>query len=132
MMSVARMMGRAAVLGAWIAVAATAACGGDDDGVTPTENGTPVAQIEANRTSVPAGDGFQTVVRLDASSSSDPDGDPLTYSWVVPNGRFENGTTATEAVIYVSFVGARPYTVTLTISDGAGGEDQATITIGIS
>ena len=122
-------MRRAAVVGAWAAVAATAACG--DDGTT-ADNESPVAQIVADRTTVPTGDGFQTIVTLDASGSTDADGDALTYSWVVPNGQFENGTSATDAVIEVSFPGTAPYVVTVTVSDGNGGEDEAAITIGLS
>ena len=129
MMSMMRTMRRAAVVGAWAAVAATAAC--DDDGMMP-DNENPVAQIVVDRMTVPAGDGFQTIVMLDASGSTDADGDPLTYSWVVPNGRFENETEATDAVIEVSFPGTAAYVVTVTVSDGRRGQGQADITIGLS
>ena len=123
------MMGRRIWLGLLLALAV--ACGGDS--VTePTDNQRPVAQVVADRTSVPRGDGFQTVVTLDASDSSDPDGDQLTYGWVVPNGRFENGTTLSDPVIAVTFPGTAPYTVRVTVSDGRGGSDTATITIGLS
>ena len=122
------IMGRRVWLGLLLAVAA--ACGGS--ATEPTDNERPVARVAADRTSVPRGDGFQTVVTLDASDSSDPDGDQLTYSWVVPNGRFENGTTSSDAVIEVTFPGTRPYTVRVTVSDGRGGSDTATITIGLS
>ena len=128
-MSMMRSMRRAAVLGVWAAVAATAGCG--DDG-TASDNEDPVARIVADRMSVPAADGNQTIVTLDASSSTDADGDTLTYSWVVPNGQFENGTSATDAVIQVSFPGTAAYVVTVTVSDGNGGEDEESITIGLS
>ncbi|RMH21383.1 MAG: PKD domain-containing protein [Gemmatimonadetes bacterium] len=92
-------------------------------------NQAPTAVISANRTSVPAGDGNQTVVRLDGSGSTDPDGDALTFAWTVPGGTFVNGTTPSDAVIEVTFPGAAPYTVTLTVDDGHGHTAQAQITI---
>ncbi len=127
------MMRRRVWFGLLTVAVATVACG-DDDSMTGAngDNEPPIARIEANRTSVPAGDGHQTIVRLDASDSSDADGDPLTFSWVVPNGQFENGTTASDTVIEVTFPGTMPYVVTVTVSDGKGGTDDATITIGLS
>jgi hypothetical protein len=44
---------------------------------------------------------------------------------------FVGGTSASDAVIQVTFPGAAPYLVTLTVSDGNGGSDTAEITIGI-
>lgn len=123
------MLGKRPWMGLTLLIALAAACG--DSGTGPIDNGRPIAQIAADPTLVPRGDGFRTVVRLDASGSTDPDGDTLSFSWVVPNGRFENGTTATDAVIEVTFPGTRPYTVTVTVSDGDA-EDAASVTIGLS
>lgn len=97
--------------------------------VLSAENQAPTAMVTADRTSVPAGDNNTTVVRIDASGSSDPDNDPLTFSWVVPSGTFVNGTTNTDEIIEVTFPGAAPYTVTVTVNDGRGGSDTASITI---
>ncbi len=104
------------------------ACG--DDGVG-SGNNDPVAVIEANPTSVPTGDGNQTVVTLDGSGSSDPESDPLTFSWTVPNGTFVNGTTASSEIAQVTFPGTNNYVVTLTVDDG-NGQSTAQVTIEIS
>ncbi len=107
-----------------------AACGSDDDdGTGPSGNTDPVAMLTTSHQSVPAGDNHQTIVTLDASGSTDADGDPLTFSWTVPGGDFENGTSSSDATIQVSFPGAAPYTVTVTVSDGNGGSDSASTTI---
>ena len=109
-----------------------AACGGDDDGIGPSGNTDPVATLTTSHQSVPANDNNQTIVTLDASGSTDADGDPLTFSWSVPGGEFENGTSSTDVIIEVSFPAVAPYTVTVTVSDGQGGTDSAntTITVG--
>ena len=93
--------------------------------------GAPVAQIVSSHSSVPENDGNQTVVRLDGSGSSDPDGETLTYNWSVPGGTFVNGTTATDAIIQVTFPGASPYTVELTVTDENGLTGSATFTVGV-
>ena len=62
-----------------LAAVLVTACG-DDGEPTGVGNNNPVAVIAANPPSVPAGDGNQTVVTLDASGSSDPESDPLTFS----------------------------------------------------
>ena len=106
-----------------------AACGGDDDGIGPSGNTDPVATLTTSHQSVPANDNNQTIVTLDASVSTDADGDPLTFSWTVPRGDFENGTSSSDATIQVSFPGDHAYTVTVTVSDGKGGTDSASTTI---
>ena len=63
-------------------------------------------------------DGYR--VRLDGSGSSDPDGDPLTYTWTGPFG------TLRGAVVYPNF-GLGAHTVTLTVEDGKG--EKATDTL---
>ena len=121
-------------------VLSVAACGGDEvtgpDNNPPTatgpDNNPPTAAVSANPTQVPPGDGNSTIVTIDGSASTDPDGDALSYSWTVPSGTFENGTTAADPTIEVSFPGAAPYTVTLVVDDGNGETDSAQITIGLS
>lgn len=93
------------------------------------ENRPPTAVATADPPAVPEGDANQTIVTLDGSASSDPDGDPLTFDWAVTSGTFVNGTDANSPVAQVTFPGMAPYPVTLTVADGRGGQDQAELTI---
>ncbi len=82
---------------------------------------TAVVAVPAECTASVACTGF------DGSSSTDPDGDPLTYTW-----NFGDGTTATGASVahtYASATGS-PYTVTLIVSDGEAADDAtASVTV---
>jgi hypothetical protein len=65
-----------------------------------------------------------TAVQLDGTGSSDPDGDPLTYSWSAAGVVFDDATSATPT-------GAFPFgttVVTLTVFDGIE-EDSDTVSI---
>lgn len=95
------------------------------------QNGAPSAVVTADPDSVPAGDGNTTIVTVDATGSSDPDGDSLTYAWTVPSGTFENGTGATDDLIEVSFPGSAPYEVTVIVTDAFSAADTAAVTIRI-
>ncbi|WP_282079957.1 PKD domain-containing protein [Aquimarina algiphila] len=63
-------------------------------------------------------------VVFDASGSSDPDGDTLTYTW-----DFGNGDTATGVTASYEFKDAGDQNVTLTVNDGKGSNDTATAII---
>ena len=63
-------------------------------------------------------------VTLDGSGSSDPDGDPLTYTWTGP---FGTASGVSPTVI----IPAGTHTVTLTVDDGRGGSDTDTVTINV-
>ena len=83
----------------------------------PPENRAPTADFTFEPESVPRGDNHQTIVTLTATAS-DPDGDQLTFEWVIFGGR---PSTADGQVVTTTFPGRAPYRVTLTISDGRGG-----------
>ncbi len=83
-------------------------------------NRTPVARATASSV---AGD-VPLVVSFTGSTSSDPDGDPLTYLW-----DFGDGSTSTEADPSHTYTGAASLTATLTVDDGQGGVDSDTVRI---
>ena len=60
-------------------------------------------------------------VTFDASASSDPDGDTLTYSWDFGDGAVAKGKTAQH-----TYNKAGEYVVILTVSDPSGAEGRAT------
>lgn len=65
-------------------------------------------------------------VSFNASRSSDPENDPLTYSWA-----FGDGNTGTGVRSNHTYLGGGVFTVTLTVSDGQS-SDQATTTITVN
>ena len=71
--------------------------------------------------------GVNTPVTLNGSGSSDPEGNPLTYSWDFGDGTpVETGVTATH-----TYTSIGTYTVTLTVHDGnLNHTDTAIITVG--
>ena len=113
----------------FVVVLVTAACSSGSDnpasGSTTTPSGVeddvnlpPTADFSFAPPTVPIGDDFQTVVTFDATGS-DPEGDQLSYEWFFQGGR---PAAATGRVATTTFPGARPYEVTLTVSDGLGRE----------
>jgi PKD repeat protein len=63
---------------------------------------------------------------FDGSSSSDPDGTIVSYSWV-----FGDGTTASGATVSHSYSTADDYTVSLTVTDDEGSSDSSSYTLPI-
>jgi len=84
-------------------------------------NRAPSASVSADRT---AGD-LPLTVNFDAGESSDPDGDTLSYEWDFGDGSpHATGVTASHTYTTMNVFVAK-----VTVSDGNGGEDVATIEI---
>ena len=87
--------------------------------LTPTNSTAPIANFSASTTygSAPLS------VNFDASASTDPDGDVLSFSW-----DFGDGTTAQGEIVSHMYTNVGSYLATLTANDGLQ-SDQETITI---
>jgi glucose/arabinose dehydrogenase len=72
----------------------------------------------------PASGAAPLTVNFGGSGSTDPNGDTLTYSW-----NFGDGTSASGVTTSHTYGSAGPYTATLTVSDGRGGTDTATVAV---
>ena len=86
-------------------------------------NQPPTAAFTANPTNGTA----PLTVSFDASASSDPDGDPLSYQW-----DFGDGVSATGEMVTHSYTQSGSYTAVLTVNDGNGGTDLANQNIQLS
>ncbi|HMZ19731.1 MAG TPA: IPT/TIG domain-containing protein, partial [Blastocatellia bacterium] len=84
----------------------------------PGGNQPPLAVANQLPSSVVAQNGSTAAVQLDGSASSDPNNDPLTFSWK-DNGQ-EIATTATANVQ----LGIGQHSIVLTVSDGKGGTNS--------
>lgn len=89
---------------------------------TGATNRDPVASATASPTTGPA----PLDVMLNASGSSDPDGDPLSYSW-----DFGDGSTGSGAIITHRYQTEGTFNATVTVSDGRGGSDTAIVRIDV-
>ncbi len=76
-------------------------------------------------------DSDPATVRFDASRSSDPDGDRLTYSWDFDNDGIFDIVDTNEMVIFYTFPEAKTYKVRLQIEDPFGQKAAAMSTIKI-
>jgi hypothetical protein len=83
-----------------------------------------ISSITAEPQSVPPG-GSSTITVV----ASDPDGDPLSYSWSASGGSI-SGSGA--QVTWTAPGVAGTYTVTATVSDGKGGSDSASVSISVA
>ena len=87
-------------------------------------NQAPTAVASANPTSGDA----PLAVSFDGTGSSDPDSDPLTYSWDWDDGTADgSGATPNH-----TFTSEGTYNVVLTVDDGNGGQDTDGVTITVN
>lgn len=88
-------------------------------------NQSPNAVLQASPSSGPP----PLNVTFSSAGSSDPDGDPITYSW-----NFGDGGTSTQTNPTHSYARTGTFTVVLTVTDskGASGTDQVAISVGNS
>lgn len=90
--------------------------------VVPKPNHPPTITCSADRTSVFVGERVHIT-----TNASDPDGDPLTYTWSTNGGQI----VGSGAAVDLDTSGAAPgnYTVTVRVDDGRGGAADCTSTI---
>jgi len=69
----------------------------------------------------------KTRIVFSGSASTDPDNDPLTYTW-----DFGDGASGTGVAPNHGYASEGTYTVTLTVDDGRGGKDSATVPVVIT
>lgn len=92
---------------------------------TPTDatsNHAPTPVLTASRTS----NRTSLSTTLDASTSTDPDGDSLSYVW-----KFGDGTTASGPTFTHVYSTIGTYTATLTIYDGRGGAASTSVVLSV-
>lgn len=91
---------------------------------SPPQTAQPIASAGPDQT-VECGASGQTAVTLDGTGSSDPDNDPLTYSWTDEGGQ-EIATGSSPTVN----LALGTHTITLTVDDGTStATDQVVITV---
>lgn len=88
---------------------------------TGSENRAPVAVAQADPTHGPV----PLMVAFDGRSSSDADGDPLSYAWDFGDGP----PGASDPAPTHTYASEGAYTATLRVSDGRGGEGSASVRI---
>ncbi|MGC1619682.1 MAG: OmpA family protein [Candidatus Acidiferrum sp.] len=98
--------------------------GGNPPPPPPPPNRPPVASCSADKSMVYVGSGDFVAVRADAS---DPDNDPLTYSWTSTGGAVEG--SGPEARWNSSGTTSGTYTVNVRVDDGRGGTADCSATI---
>ncbi len=67
------------------------------------------------------------LVNFSGAGSSDPDSDPLAYAWA-----FGDGGTGSGLTISHTYVAAGNYAAILTVTDGRGGSDTASVAVSVS
>ena len=105
-------------LPAAVLAALAAACGGDPPAQptgTPNERPTAAFTVNVNEGNAPL------AVRFDASSSTDPDGQIVSYAW-----EFGDGNTGSGRIVTHTYEVPGAYTPSLTVTDDRGATHTAT------
>jgi hypothetical protein len=90
-------------------------------------NRDPVSNAGVDQTGVAVGD----TVTLDGTASSDPDGDPLTYSWVQIGGQTVTLSSATDSMPTFTTSVTDTYVFELTVNDGLSSSAPDTVSIDV-
>jgi len=118
---------------ALVTLALLTACGGGsgDSAPTPDPTKTPVNRAPQAQISAAPGQQYlsEQLLKFDGSTSSDPDNDPLTYSWQLTNSQQQNIAlnNANQSKVEFSLPGAGLYTLSLQVNDGKVSSQNATV-----
>jgi PKD repeat protein len=90
---------------------------------SPPGNHPPTAVVSGSPTTGTA----PLSVSFSGAASSDPDGDSLNFTW-----SFGDGTEGSGATVTHTYQGAGTFTASLTVNDGRGGTDTATVVVSVT
>ncbi|MBI5518338.1 MAG: hypothetical protein HY909_31495 [Deltaproteobacteria bacterium] len=93
----------------------------EDRGMATPATERPTARVTVSPSRIARGDGFVTVVTLDAAGSM---GGGLSYQWSIPDGRFEPGSAATDPAVRVRLPGTADHGWSVRVRNALG-EDAA-------
>lgn len=103
----------------------------------PPRGRAPVVRIVLDPPFVPEGDGYQTSVAADGSSSSDPFDDPegvttFLYHWTIDDNGAVPTPNADSARVEFRVAGARPTAIHLEVVDADGRSATGTVNLGLT
>lgn len=103
----------------------------------PPRGRAPVVRIVLDPPFVPEGDGYQTTVVADGSTSADPFDDPegtttFLYRWTIDDSNAMPQPNADSARIEFRVAGARPTAIHLEVVDADGRSATGTVNLGLT